>query len=307
MFTIAEADAPPPKGYLPEPDYSRPAFVLPQSIRSRIRDKLSRLYESGEADAALREIERLLQVFRAHVEPVAAAAETAAGERKRFTEKDSILITYADMLQGEAGPPLEHMARFAGTWLGDCFNCIHLLPFFPSSSDRGFAVVDYRRVDPGTGSWAHVTRIRERFKLMVDLVLNHVSAKHAWFREFRNANPRFRPFFIAFPDKTQLPETDRRKIVRPRTTELLTQVAALDGEKAVWSTFSSDQMDLNYGHWPVLARIVETLLFYVLRGAEIIRLDAIAYLWKQPGTSCIHLPQTHLVVKLMRDVLDAVA
>ncbi|MFO7837979.1 MAG: sugar phosphorylase [Desulfosalsimonadaceae bacterium] len=307
MFHIAEADAPLPPGRLPEPDYSRPAFVVPQAIHSRIRDKLLRLYGKAEAEAAFREIERLMQVFCAHMRPEAAASQTLAAPRERFTEKDSILITYGDMIRGDDAPPLVHLARFAETWLPGCINCIHILPFFPYSSDRGFAVVDYRRVDPDTGNWAHITRIRKRFQLMVDLVLNHVSANHAWFREFTNANPRFRPFFISFADKTQLREEDRRKIVRPRTTNLLTQVAALDGEKAVWSTFSSDQMDLNYGHWPVLARIIEVLLFYVLRGAEILRLDAIAYLWKEPGTSCIHLPQTHLVVKLMRDVLDAVA
>jgi len=248
-----------------------------------------------------------MQVFSAHKEPAAMEAGQQCRAADRLTEKDAILIAYGDMIQDGQTPPLEHLVRFAGDFLEGAFSSIHILPFFPYSSDRGFSIMDFKQVDPKIGRWAHLTELKGRFKLMIDLVLNHVSASHAWFQGFLNANPRYVPFFIAFKDKSGIAEKDRRKIVRPRTSELLTEVATLAGRRAVWTTFSSDQIDLNYEHWPVLAKIIETMLFYVLRGADLIRLDAVPYLWKKPGTSCVHLPETHLTVKLMRDVLDAVA
>jgi sucrose phosphorylase len=87
----------------------------------------------------------------------------------------------------------------------------------------------------------------------------------------------------------------------------MTPVETVQGSRHVWTTFSDDQIDLNYANPNVLLEIIDILLFYLERGAEVIRLDAIAYLWKEIGTSCIHLPQTHRVVKLFRAVLDAVA
>ena len=298
---------PVPAGYLLRPDYSRPALEVPAEIGRRMREKLGGIYGTEAGEAAFREIERLMRVFYAHKEPAAIEAEQQFSPAERLTEKDAVLIAYGDMIRGGQTPPLEHLARFAGDFLEGAFSSIHILPFFPYSSDRGFSVMDFKQVDPNIGRWAHLTELKSRFKLMVDLVLNHVSASHAWFQGFLNANPRYEPFFIAFQDKADLPEADRQKIVRPRTTELLTEVETLAGRRAVWTTFSSDQIDLNYGHWPVLAKIIETLLFYVLRGADLIRLDAVTYLWKKPGTACVHLPETHLTVKLMRDVLDAVA
>jgi sucrose phosphorylase len=96
-------------------------------------------------------------------------------------------------------------------------------------------------------------------------------------------------------------------VVRPRTLPLLTRFTTPSGAKAVWTTFSDDQIDLNYHNPDVLLEMIDTLLFYVAHGAQFIRLDAIAYVWKEAGSPCIHLPQTHRLVQLLRAVLDAVA
>jgi sucrose phosphorylase len=300
------ADAPPP-GYLPCPDYSRPLYTVPPETRRRIRDKLVRLYGVADAPAALAEIERLMKVFCAHRKEQAPAGENTAAFGGGLSEADVILIAYGDMIRSEAAAPLFELQRFAEDFLAGVFNCIHILPFFPYSSDRGFSVMDFQQVDKSLGDWSHITRIRSRFKLMIDLVLNHVSSGHPWFQEFLNDHPVYRHFFISFREAADISEPDRRKIVRPRTTPLLSGFDALAGRKLVWTTFSRDQVDLNYQHWPVLARIIEVMLFYVMRGADFIRLDAVTYLWKQLGTPCVHLPQTHLVVKLLRDILEAVA
>lgn len=179
---------------------------------------------------------------------------------------------------------------------------LHVLPFLPSSSDDGFSVVDYRRVDPSLGSWNEISALGKSFDLMFDGVFNHISAESDWFRGFLRADSKYLDWFITVDGNPDL-----SKVVRPRTLPLLTTFETASGPRKVWTTFSRDQVDLNVREPEVLLELLDVLLFYVERGARFIRLDAIAYLWKEIGTSCIHLPQTHRVVQLMRTVLDTVA
>jgi sucrose phosphorylase len=176
------------------------------------------------------------------------------------------------------------------------------LPFYPSSSDDGFAVLDYQQVDPRLGTWEDVSRLASRFRLMVDAVINHASSQSAWLRGFLAGDPRFRDYFIAVP-----PGADLSRVVRPRTLPLVTAFPSPAGEIPLWTTFSADQVDLDYHNPQVLLDVLDALLLYVRRGAQLIRLDAIAYLWKEFGTPCIHLPQSHAVIRVMRAVLDRVA
>ncbi|MDQ6919420.1 MAG: alpha-amylase family glycosyl hydrolase, partial [Candidatus Dormibacteraeota bacterium] len=215
---------------------------------------------------------------------------------------DALLISYGDTLLGEDESPLAALRKFALHHLERRLTGIHLLPFFPSSSDYGFAVKDYLAVRPELGSWEDVEAIHADFQLMFDFVLNHVSAESAWFQAFLRGDLPYRDFFI-----TVDPATDLSMVTRPRTTPLLTRFETALGPRWVWTTFGPDQVDLNYGNPAVLLRMLEVMLTYVERGADLLRMDAVAYLWKQPGTSCAHLPQTHQVVKLFRDVLDEVA
>jgi glycosidase len=231
-----------------------------------------------------------------------APAGDGADRPANLTERDAILITYGDQVREAGVPPLQTLARFCQAHLAGLVSGVHILPFFPYSSDDGFAVIDYRKVDAALGTWEDVARLGASFRLMVDAVLNHVSAESAWFRAFLRDDPAYRDYFIVVPEGADLSQ-----VVRPRALPLTTRVTTPSGEKAVWTTFGADQIDLNYSNPDVLLEIIDTLLFYVARGAEFLRLDAIAYLWKEIGTTCIHLPRTHHVVQLLRAVLDAVA
>ncbi len=219
-----------------------------------------------------------------------------------LTERDAILITYGDQFHEADRPPLQTLAAFLDDHLQDAISGVHILPCFPYSSDDGFSVIDYRQVDPLLGDWDDIAAIGRRYRLMFDFVANHVSRHSAWFQAFlRNETP-YRDYFIVAD-----PTADLSQVVRPRALPLLTPVATQGGVRHVWTTFSDDQIDLNYANPQVLLEMTDVLLGYIAHGAEIIRLDAIAYLWKEVGTPCIHLPQTHAVVKLWRAVLDAVA
>ncbi len=220
-----------------------------------------------------------------------------------FSEKDTVLITYGDTLYRASQAPLAVLGDFAETRLKDVFSHIHLLPFFPYSSDDGFSVTDYHAVHPDTGSWFDVDRLGGSFQLMFDYVLNHISAQSDWFSRYLRGEKGFERLVIEAD-----PDEDLSRVTRPRALPLLTPFTKADGSRVhVWTTFSADQVDINFADPDTLLRMLDVLLAYVQKGARIVRLDAIAYLWKKIGTPCIHLPETHAAVKLFRQVLDRVA
>lgn len=268
--------------------------------RSRLLDCLTFLYGVERAPALLERLRTILRQFRQRNPQF--SAEEGALPQDRLTEQDIVLITYGDQVIEPGQPPLQTLAGVLERYVKGVVNGVHLLPFFPYSSDDGFSVVDYTAVNPELGTWVDIARLSRNFRLMFDAVINHVSAQSCWFQEFLDSNPQFADFFIVVEEGTDL-----SRVVRPRALPLLTPVQTADGERLVWTTFSSDQIDLNYANPDVLLKMIEILLLYVEKGAEIIRLDAIAYLWKRVGTPCIHLEETHRVVKLFRAVLDLVA
>ncbi len=230
---------------------------------------------------------------------------------KRFTppaapppldQGDAVLIAYADQFQRVNEPPLHTFQDISQRYLKGVITGLHLLPFFPYSSDDGFSVIDYGKVKPEWGDWEDVTRLGADFRLMVDLVLNHVSVQSDWFQSFLKGDEYFKDFFISLP-----PDTDLSAVVRPRTTPLLHRFETAAGPRWVWTTFSADQVDLNYQNPQVLLQIVDNLLFYVEKCAKLIRLDAVAYLWKATGTACIHHPKTHLLVNFFNALLKQAA
>jgi sucrose phosphorylase len=293
--------------YGPDPDYTRPLFRIPSPQRERMRARLEFLYGAGQADAWLPELERIIQVHCAHKPPEMIEKEGLYDPAERFSEADMVLITYGDIVRGEGKSPLATLHEFVNTYNRGAVNTIHLLPFFPYSSDRGFAVVDFSRVDPSLGTWEDIRDQKRRYDLMFDAVLNHCSARSEMFREYVNGNPLYRNFFIAYASPEELTADQRSKIFRPRTSDILTRFDTLNGPRWVWSTFSADQVDFNFRNPEVLLRIIDGLLFYVRHGADILRLDAVTYIWAEPGTECVHLPETHEIVKLIRDVMDAAA
>jgi sucrose phosphorylase len=253
---------------------------------------LAFLYGDRQAPRLLARVEKLIANYRTQI----------PSRDGRLTERDSILITYSDQVQSPNEKPLQTLSAFCKQTLPGVVNGIHILPFYPWTSDDGFSVVDYRRVDPALGDWGDISPMQNRFRLMYDGVINHISSQSEWFRAFLHDDPRYRDYFITVEGSPDLSQ-----VVRPRALPLLTTFKTPSGEKRVWTTFSDDQIDLNYQNPEVLLEILDILLIYVKRGATFIRLDAIAYLWKEIGTSCIHLPQTHRVVQLLRAVLNEIA
>jgi sucrose phosphorylase len=253
------------------------------------------------------ELERICRVYYAYKTEEMLERTKTLDPKNLFTEEDVILITYGDLIREEGASPLTTLSKFCGLYLKQTINTLHILPFFPYSSDRGFAIEDFETVDPELGSWKDIEDLASRYKLMFDGVINHVSSKSRWFQRFLDGTPHYKDFFISYDSYDDLTSEERSAIFRPRTTDILTKFHTIDGEKHIWSTFSKDQIDLNYKNPEVLVRVIEILLLYARKGAVIIRLDAVTFLWANPGTSCANLEETHMIVKVFRDILDLVA
>jgi sucrose phosphorylase len=290
-----------------EPDYQKNHLEIPHDFREKVLAKLSRLYGLQAANKYVLELERICKVYYAYKTEEMLEFTKALDPKNRFTEEDVILITYGDLIREDGVSPLETLSKFCGIYLKQTINTLHILPFFPYSSDRGFSIMDFETVDPKLGTWENIEDLETRYKLMFDGVINHISTKSRWFQRFLDATPHYKDFVISYDSYDDLTPEERNIIFRPRTTDILTKFHTINGEKYVWSTFSKDQVDLNYKNPEVLIRIIEILLFYVRKGADIIRLDAITFLWASLGTSCANLEETHLIVKVFRSVLDLVA
>ncbi|GIU00278.1 sucrose phosphorylase [Sulfurovum sp. TSL6] len=220
-----------------------------------------------------------------------------------MTEKDVILITYGDQIFHEGETALATLKRFLNEYAQDCINSVHILPFYPYSSDDGFSIVDYKGVCPLKGSWKDIKALNQNHRLMFDGVINHMSQLSHWFEKYLANDPEYYNFFTELD-----PSLDLSAVVRPRTTPLLTEFNDDEGSiRHIWTTFSADQVDLNYANYKVLLKVLDVLLFYIEKGASLVRLDAIAFIWKEIGTNCVHLPQTHELIQLMREVIHAVA
>lgn len=232
-----------------------------------------------------------------------ARNEITSPRKKGWDETDVVLITYADQFSAPGEKRLATFQRFFETWLKPRFSHIHLLPFFPWSSDDGFSVVDYHRVDPQCGDWRDIASLNQHARLMFDFVCNHISAQSEWFADYLAQKPGYEDFFIDVD-----PRTDLSAVTRPRALPLLTPFTMQNGRVChLWTTFSEDQIDLNFANPVVLLAMVDVLLHYLREGAQYVRLDAVGFMWKTPGTSCIHLEKTHLLVKLFRAIADVVA
>lgn len=219
------------------------------------------------------------------------------------SEKDIILISYGDHVYNDEEKPLKTLKHFLDEHCQGCINSAHILPFYPYSSDDGFSVIDYVAVDEKLGSWTEVKDIGSEYRLMCDAVVNHMSSKSDWFLGYLAGDDKYDNYFVDTD-----PSLDLSMVVRPRTSPLLTPFEAADGTtKHIWTTFSADQVDLNYSNYKVLIEVLNVLFTYVKNGATLIRLDAIAFLWKQPGTDSVHLQQTHEIIQLMREVLHQVS
>jgi len=254
---------------------------------------LNKIYGAENGRLALERLAPLIENF------------TAIPKSKEgvFSQKDVVLITYGDSLQKAGQAPIATLHEFAANYLKGAISTIHFLPFFPYSSDDGFSVMDFFAINPELGSWEDVKAIGNDFELMFDYVVNHFSSQSQWFANYLADKPGYEDFAINVD-----PTTDLSMVTRPRSLPLLSEYKKHNGQKVhLWTTFSADQIDFNFKSLNVLTKMVEVLLFYVQNGAMLLRQDAIAYLWKEISTTCIHLEQTHDMVKLFRAILDLVA
>ncbi len=265
--------------------------------KKQLFEDLAFLYGDDAAHIAYDRMMSMLDDFREQHPDLSQTAR-----ENRISERDVILITYADMVQERGKSNLQSLHEFLTQHVPDSISTVHILPFYPYSSDDGFAVTDYKEVNQTYGSWDDIDHLGDDYRLMFDAVINHISSQSDWFQGFLRGELPYRDFFTVIE-----PGTDLSMVFRPRSSPLLTPVDTADGEKLVWTTFSTDQIDLNYRDPALLQKVVEVLLFYVEHGAEFIRLDAVTFIWKQIGTPSINLPETHRIIQLLRTVLDIVA
>ena len=238
-----------------------------EKIRLKIMEKIESLYGKKNLLKILEMLEKTISDFhKQHPE---------LQKEKLEIPHDAILITYGDQIKEEKQPSLEIFEKWLKENLHDVFGTVHLLPFFPYSSDDGFSVIDFRKINPQLGDWKNIESLSKDFNLMFDAVINHISAKSSWFHSFLDNKKPYSDYFI-----TKSPEENLSNVTRPRTSPLLHPFETKDGIKHVWTTFSEDQVDLNTANPDVLIEIIDLLLFYVSKGAKLIRLDAVSYFWK---------------------------
>jgi glucosylglycerate phosphorylase len=261
---------------------------------SKIKERLAFIYENEDINQINSLIEKRIEE---------AKLKITKKRKQNWDESDVVLITYGDQFQEEGKPTLETFKKMFDEHLANKFELVHILPFYPYTSDDGFSVVDYKKVNPDLGDWSHIENLSKSARIMFDYVCNHISSKSEWFQGYLNGDSKYKDYFVEMD-----PSIDLSSVTRPRALPLLSKFKLANGEeKYIWTTFSDDQIDLNFSNPQVLLDMVDVLLFYLEQGAEYVRLDAVGYMWKEVGTSCIHLEKTHEIVKLFRDLLDEAA
>lgn len=260
-------------------------------LRSRIKDHLTKIYPDNNLEQ-LREQIIILMGFDNEI-------YEAKQHANLWTENDIVTITYGDSIKKENELPLDTLHHFIKNHFNGIASSIHILPFYPYSSDDGFSVINYSEVNQSLGNWSNINKIADDFSLMADLVINHCSSRSLWFDNYKQNKHPGADYFIEVD-----PKVDLSQVVRPRTSPLLRETETLKGKKHVWCTFSHDQIDLNFENPKVLLEFVKIIKLYLDNGVSLFRLDAVAFLWKKLDTPCINLIETHEVIRLLRLLIE---
>lgn len=260
-------------------------------LKVRIIDYLSRIYPNENHQNICDSIVDLMD-YKSNF-------HEAKSHTNLWSENDIVTITYGDSIQKQEELPLDTLHHFLNENLQHITNTIHILPFYPFSSDDGFSVINYCEVNQSLGDWSHINNIAEDFSLMADLVINHCSSRSLWFDNYKQRKDPGSDYFI-----DANPVIDLSEVVRPRTSPLLRETDTLDGKRHVWCTFSHDQVDLNFKNPKVLMEFVKIIKLYLDNGVKLFRLDAVAFLWKKIGTPSINLIETHEVIRLLRLLIE---
>ncbi|MBL1142471.1 MAG: sugar phosphorylase [Proteobacteria bacterium] len=260
-------------------------------LHKRVINHVNQIYPEHSAEELSMKFIKCMGLDKHYDEPMQ--------HKNHWDEHDIAVITYANTFMHAGQTPLHTLKKFLSENLKETVSIVHILPFFPFSSDDGFSVIDYTLVNDAHGDWNDIEDIAGEFKLMSDLVINHCSSRGRWFEQFKAGKSPGKDYFFQVN-----PDEDLAAVVRPRTNPLLKEVTTLNGEVYVWCTFSHDQIDLNFSNPDVLLEFVNIIRLYLERGVKVFRLDAIAFLWKEIGTNCINLPQTHEIVRLLRTLIE---
>ena len=269
----------------------------PEHLSNTLKRHLETIYagvegvKSEDCEQLCDELIGLMRVQQANTEP--------ARYINHWDETDCLMISYGDSILQQGEKPLHTLKQFLDRYADGYINGVHILPFYPFTSDDGFSVLDYSSVNESLGDWSDIQSIAADYSLMSDLVINHCSARSPWFDNFIKDRDPGRNFFV-----TASPDDDLSAVVRPRTNPLLREVETVNGTQYVWCTFSHDQVDLNFRNLEVLKQFVSIIRQYLDSGVRLFRLDAVAFLWKQPGTNCLNLEQTHEIVRLLRTLIE---
>ena len=265
--------------------------MLTQKYNKKIRSKLDNIYKISlskkDIDKFEDEIIQIIKNFN----------KKNPKRKKNISEKTSLIICYGDSIYSNKKSSISLFKIFFQKKLKNYFNTIHFLPFYPSSSDSGFSVKDHYKIENKLGNWSDIKKISKSNDIMADMVINHSSARGLWFRNFLKNKKPGKNYFLTIDSKF-----DTSKVIRPRDHKLLKKINIFNKKEYLWRTFSADQLDLNFKNPSVLLRFIKIMINLINHGVTVFRLDAIAYLWKESGTKCINLKQTHEIIKLLRTI-----
>ncbi len=217
-------------------------------------------------------------------------------KKKKWSEKDSMLICYPDFIK-KKNQSLDLLRKFLNQYMDKVFNLVHILPFFPASSDGGFSIIDFFKVDKNFGDWNSIKKISKKFNVMADVVLNHSSKNNKWFLNFLKNEGEGKDFYLYLDKNLKL-----EHVVRARSHKLLQKFETSKGNKYVWCTFSKDQVDFNFQNPEVLIMFIKIIKNMLNNGVKVFRFDAVAFIWKRKETNCINLDQVHDIIKVSRDI-----
>ena len=264
------------------------------------RLKLSKLLETVYKDHTTEDLSficnQLLQILDDFSEK-STYEETS--KDKKWDESYAVLITYADGVIKEGEATLVTLRDLLSNYFGSLSKVVHILPFLKSTSDGGFAVSSHKSLEEKFGSWEDLKSFSSKHYLMADLVLNHVSSSHPWVQQFIKCQEPGLSNVLS-PSK----DLDWKNVIRPRSSSLFSQINTDDGIKQVWTTFGPDQVDLNWLNPKMIIDFLILIITYLSNGIKWLRLDAVGFIWKEPGTTCLHLPKAHSIVKILRILLN---
>ena len=228
-----------------------------------------------------------------------------------LSEKTIGIVLYVDLFSRNLAGLWNHIPYFEKLGI----NYLHLMPIFSvprGENDGGYAVNDYRMVNPDLGTMTELAQLasalRERgISLVLDFVFNHTSDEHAWARKAKSGDPEYMNYYLMFTDRTLVDrfQESLRDIFPTIRKGSFTWNPEL--ERWIWTTFNSYQWDLNYSNADVFRAMAEEMLFLANQGVEILRLDAVAFIWKRLGTNCENQPEAHTIIRAFNAIAKIAA